>query len=98
MKILLTYSSKTGNTKAVAETILKTLPQGTDFFAVSEVKDLNNYDAVIVGFWIDKGLPNEEALNFMETIKNKKTGYFFTLELIPILPMRKIAIKAQKIF
>lgn len=98
MKILLTYSSKTGNTKAVAEAVLKTLPQGTDFFAVSEVKDVNNYDAVIVGFWIDKGLPNEEALNFMETIKNKKRAISLHWEPIPILPMRKIVIKAQKIF
>lgn len=96
MKILLTYSSKTGNTKAVAEAILKTLPQGTDFFAVSEVKDLNNYDAVIVGFWIDKGLPNEEALNFMETIKNKKMGYFFTLGAYPDSPHAEDCHKSAK--
>ena len=88
MKILLTYSSKTGNTKAVAEAVLKTLPQGTDFFAVSEVKDVNNYDAVIVGFWIDKGL----------RLKTKKRAISLHWEPIPILPMRKIVIKAQKIF
>jgi flavodoxin family protein len=83
MKILLTYSSKTGNTKAVAEAILKALPQGTDFFEVGKVADPNIYDAVIVGFWIDQGHPNDEALEFIQKIKNKKTGYFFTLGAYP---------------
>ncbi len=83
MKILLTYSSKTGNTKSVAEAIAKVLPAGTDFFEMQQVKTADTYDAVICGFWIDKGLPNKEALDFIEQIKNKKTAYFFTLGAYP---------------
>lgn len=79
MKTLLAYSSKTGNTKKVAEAILKSLPEGTDFFEVTQVKNADIYDSIVVGFWIDKALPNKEALEFIKTIRNKKTGYFFTL-------------------
>lgn len=79
MNILLTYSSKTGNTQAVAKAISEILPEGSDFFKMSEVKDADKYDVVIVGFWVDQGMPNKEAMTFISTLKNKKIGYFFTL-------------------
>lgn len=79
MSILLAYSSKTGNTQAVAKAIAEILPEGSDFFKISEVKDTDKYDVVIVGFWVDQGLPNKEAMTFIDTLKNKKIGYFFTL-------------------
>lgn len=83
MKILLTYSSKTGNTKAVARAIAEVLPAGTNFLEASQVKDINIYDAIIIGFWIDKGLPNKESLSLIEKIKNKQVAYFFTLGAYP---------------
>ena len=79
MSILLTYSSKTGNTEAVAKAIAQVLPEGSDFLKISEVKNVDKYDAVIIGFWVDQSLPNKEALEFIKTLKNKKIGYFFTL-------------------
>lgn len=84
MKILLTYSSKTGNTKKVAEGIYETLPkENTDFMSINEVKSIENYDAILVGYWVDKGQPNEEAKRFMKNIKNKKAGVFATLGAYP---------------
>lgn len=83
MKILLTYSSKTGNTKAVADAIFEVLPDGADFFEISKVADVHSYDAVIVGFWVDKGVPNKEADDFIRQIRNKKVAYFFTLGAYP---------------
>ncbi len=83
MNILVTYSSKTGNTKKVAEAIAKVMPAGTDFMEIAAVKNVENYEAIIVGFWIDQSHPNDEALEFIKSIHNKKVGYFFTLGAYP---------------
>ncbi len=80
---LLTYSSKTGNTKKVAEAIAKSISAKVDLLPMNEVKDVNAYDKIILGFWIDKGTANDEALDFLETVKSKKIGYFFTLGAYP---------------
>lgn len=83
MKILLTYSSKTGNTKKVADSIYKIMPAGTVYTEIKEEIDLNDFGTVIVGFWVDKGLPNAEAKEFIEKIKGKKVGIFATLGAYP---------------
>lgn len=85
MKILITYSSKTGNTKKVAEAIKSQLPQA-DIFPVSEMQSMEkigNYDLIFIGGWIDRGTFNAEAIKTIEFIKNKKTAYFFTLGAYP---------------
>lgn len=87
MKILLTYSSKTGNTKKVAEGIYEIMPkESTDLMPINQVTNIDTYDTIFVGYWVDKGIPNEEAKNFMESIKNKKTGTFATLGAYPDSP------------
>ncbi|ABV33807.1 MULTISPECIES: flavodoxin family protein [Pseudothermotoga] len=87
MKILLTYSSLTGNTKKVADGIHKVLKKyETTYLAMNEIhsKDfIDRFDIVIVGCWVDKGMPNKEALDFMKMIKNKKVGLFVTLGAYP---------------
>lgn len=57
MKILLTYSSRTGNTEKVARAIREVLPASADFYKMSEAPQPEEYDVVIVGFWIDRGMP-----------------------------------------
>ena len=84
MKILVTYSSKTGNTKKLAEGIFKGLKDyDTEIMSMEDVKELVAYDYVLVGFWVDKGAPNDEAKEFMEKIENKKVGIFGTLAFWP---------------
>lgn len=83
MKVLVTYSSLTGNTKKLAEGIYKELPHEKEIMPIKEVKDLSSYDVVLVGYWVDKGGPNEEAKKFLETISNKKVGLFATLAYWP---------------
>ena len=84
MKILLTYSSKTGNTKKVAEGLNQIMPKDiTDFMTVNKVESIDKYDCIFVGYWVDKALPNDEAKVFMESIKNKKVGVFATLGAYP---------------
>ena len=84
MKILVTYSSKTGNTKKLAEGIYEGLGEKEKtILPMAEVESMDAYDIVLVGYWVDKGGPNEEAAKFLETIEGKKVGLFATLAFWP---------------
>lgn len=82
MKTLITYSSKTGNTKKVAEAIYSSLMEA-DLKAIEDVSSIEEYDFIITGGWIDRATFDAKALNFTKTISNKKVGYFFTLGASP---------------
>lgn len=81
MKILVTYSSWTGNTKKVANAIHEQI--GGDIMPMSDVKNWENYDFLALGFFVDKGFAGEEAKAFMEKIRGKKVGLFATLGAYP---------------
>ncbi|MBQ2731875.1 MAG: flavodoxin family protein [Opitutales bacterium] len=83
MKTLIVYSSKTGNTRKVAEAIHAVLPAGTDIFPVSEAPEPDAYDFVVVGYWVDRGTANTEMAAYMPKIRGKKVGIFFTLGAYP---------------
>lgn len=84
MKVLVTYSSKTGNTKKLADGIFEGLGEiEKSIFPMSEVNSLEDYDIILAGYWVDKGGPNEEAKKFLEKIENKKVGLFATLAFWP---------------
>jgi flavodoxin len=52
------YSSKTGNTKMIAEAIHKALPQDTEIYPVDNAPCPNNYDFIAVGGWACLYQPN----------------------------------------
>ena len=91
--ILVAYSSKTGNTKKLAEGILdgiKKMEGGVvdtaDIVDIKDIKDISEidkYDTVIAGYWVDKGGANEEAAVFLKKITGKKVGIFATLAYWP---------------
>lgn len=81
MKTLITYSSQTGNTKKVADAVSKAFT-GAELKDISEVDHLD-YDLIVVGTWIDKSTADTKALKFIETIKDKKTAFFYTLGAYP---------------
>lgn len=84
MKVLVTYSSKTGNTKKLAEGIFAGIEaENKTLLPISEVSSLEEYDTVLVGYWVDKAGPNKEARAFMETIEGKNVGIFATLAYWP---------------
>lgn len=93
MKILLTYSSKTGNTEKVAKAIMDVMPKDTEFCRIEDAKSPENYDLIVVGFWIDKGMPDEKALNYLKRIKGKKVGLFATLGAYPDSPHGRKSMK-----
>lgn len=80
MKILVTYSSKTGNTKLVAEAVAAALDTDeVTLLPVGEAVRLERYELIIVGFWIDKGRPDAAMQRFLKTLPEVKTAFFFTL-------------------
>lgn len=81
MKILVTYSSWTGNTKKVAKAIYEEI--GGDLKPMSEVESWEEYDFLALGFFVDKGFAGDEAKAFMEKIRGKKVGLFATLGAYP---------------
>ncbi len=82
MNILITYSSKTGNTKKIAEAVKAGIPTA-DLIPVSELQNVEKYDLVIIGGWIDRANFYAAALKAVNLIKNKNTAYFFTLGAYP---------------
>lgn len=80
MKVLITYSSKTGNTKKLAEGIYDgLLAENKTILPMSEVNRIDEYDIILAGYWVDRAAPNEESKQFLATIKGKKVGIFATL-------------------
>ena len=62
MNSIVIYSSRTGNTKQVAEAIVGVLPEGTPCVPVNEAPaDLSQYDLVFMGFWADQGNADKAA-------------------------------------
>ena len=68
MKILVTYTSRTGWTVGVAEAIGKTLAESgaqVDVLAMRDVKDLSAYDAVVAGSGINGAAWRPEAMQWI---------------------------------
>ncbi len=85
MKIVIAYSSKTGNTKKLCTGVYDRLKEryDVDITTVKELGSLDNYDIIIPGFWVDKGTANREAKKFITKIRNKKVALLGTLGASP---------------
>ena len=93
MKTIVLYSTRTGNTKKIAEAIASAVP-GAPCVNVKDVPaDLASYDLVFVGFWVDKGDADAEAKKVMETLNNKYVGVFATLGAMPTSDHAKECLK-----
>ena len=80
MKVSILYSSKTGNTRKLAFSIANEL---SDFeITITDIKTMESLpkaDAYLIGYWVDKAQPNEEAKHCIEQITGKPVGLFGTL-------------------
>ncbi len=85
MKALITYSSKTGNTKKLIEEAHKLIGSDykVDVTTIKEANGYDEYDLIIPAFWIDKGTANSEAKKFIKKIKNKNVIFLATLGASP---------------
>jgi flavodoxin len=85
-KTLIVYSSKTGNTKKLAEGIHSGFTEQNITARIAPVED-NPLPApdetLLLGFWIDKGTADEKALAYLKNIKGRRIGLFGTLGAYP---------------
>ncbi|NOQ46173.1 MAG: flavodoxin family protein [Desulfobulbaceae bacterium] len=78
MKQLVVYSSQGGNTKKLAETVFKQLPEDTDIKPVAETLNPGGYDIVCVGFWFKGGQPDPASQEFLKKCTSGKVFLFAT--------------------
>lgn len=81
MKVLILYSSLTGNTKKIAETFYESIEVEKSILPISEIQsiDLDEYELLCVGYWVDKGICDEKSKHIIESIENKKIVLFGTV-------------------
>ena len=74
----LIFSSLTGNTRKLADTIHETLPTALcDYFGEAKSAE-TNAELVYVGFWTDKGTADKACLELLRKLRNKKIFLFGT--------------------
>lgn len=72
------YSSATGNTRLLADTIRAALPEEKcDYFGPCDGAEARS-DLLYVGFWTDKGNADAAALALLTALRNKKLFLFGT--------------------
>ena len=84
---LIVYSSKTGNTRKLAEGIHRgladVLGQEARLAAVEENPDPTGMDWLLVGFWADRGNADQKTLQYLQSLDGRKIGLFGTLGAYP---------------
>lgn len=84
MKLLIMYSSRTGNTRRLAEGIATYLPEfEVSLLPVEEADALPEADAYLVGYWADRGHADEKSQALIGRLAGKKVGLFGTLGAYP---------------
>ncbi len=82
MDVLICYSSKTGNTRKIAEAIQQAVPYAA-IHPVESAPEPSRFDLVFMGFWVDKGTADPNAKNYMSSLKTQKVALFATLGAYP---------------
>ena len=78
MKYAIVYSSKTGNTKCLAEKIQSVLgSQDCIYFGEPSARALEA-DRIYVGFWTDKGNCDSQIAEFLKSVSNQQVFLFGT--------------------
>lgn len=86
MKTLIVYSSRTGNTRKVAEAIAEAFKEDgceLELYPVEAAPSPDAYGLVCLGYWVDKGLPDEKCRQYLDTVSGKKVALFGTLGAWP---------------
>ena len=77
MKVAIIYSSITGNTKLLAETIKSEINKDIVYFG-RPINEGIDADIYFIGSWTNKGDASNDIINFLKKLKNKKIAYFGT--------------------
>ena len=78
MSCAIVFSSRTGNTALLAQTIREALPrEECCYFGEANVQALAA-DTIYVGFWTDKGTCDQAAAKFLQSLTHQKVFLFGT--------------------
>jgi menaquinone-dependent protoporphyrinogen IX oxidase len=66
MKVLVTYLSKTGNTKKVAEAIFEEINEEKEIRKIDEVESIEGYDIIFLGLPIHQMGPDKKEAKLLE--------------------------------
>lgn len=83
MKTLVVYSSRTGNTKKVAQAIASVLPECTLVPVEEAPASVEKYDLVALGYWVDRGMPDGKARAWLAGLEHAHVAFFGTLGAWP---------------
>ena len=78
MNYSIVYSSKTGNTKALAEAIRSALPEDNCLYFGPPAPEALAADLIFAGFWTDKGTCDADTAAFLRSVTNQKVFLFGT--------------------
>ena len=78
MNYAIVYSSRTGNTKMLADTISTCLDPADIIYSGVPSDEALKADYIFIGFWTDKGSCDELTLEFLNKVKNKNIFLFGT--------------------
>ena len=78
MSYSIVYSSRTGNTKMLADCIKETLPQDECVYFGELNDDALKADRIYVGFWTDKGRCDDLTVEFLKLIDHQEVFLFGT--------------------
>ncbi len=77
MNYLVVYSSKSGNTKKLAEAIYDFLPDGKELKSIAEAPDPTGYIFVAVGFWVKNGQPDPTTAEYLKKFNEDHQLFLF---------------------
>ncbi len=81
MNTITLYSTQTGNTQKVAETAHRINPfhkEITPIEALKNVNVLDNYDLILLGYWVENSQADSKARGVMQGLRDKKVILFGT--------------------
>lgn len=78
MNYSIVYSSKTGNTKMLAESIKEVVDTKKCSYFGTPLKEATQADLIFVGFWTDKGTCDETIKAFLHGLKDRDIFLFGT--------------------
>lgn len=94
MKSLVLWSSRTGNTKAVAQAIYDALPGDKDIIEEGREKDVSGYDIIFVGFWGFRRGADMAARRTLSGLHNRKVAIYATAGTYPDSPAARDYLEA----
>ena len=78
MKTLIAYSSKTGNTKKLAEAADDLIAGEKVICPISEAPDPAGFDLVVLGFWLQAGKPDPKSSEYLSRMSDARLFLFAT--------------------